>query len=180
MIRAAAMTTTGKKPDHQILRRYRRPLLLRLEHTHRPTLEDHVHRATRLGRRGARALLQSFGIPVVADMPGVGDGLSTTPAASCCPVAGRSPSTTRCAAGAAGSQQDCATPPHDAAFSPCPRSAGYFVRAHPLSADATTHAIEADCLPPPVPVELERAALRRPSRRSISAPIPFPTGAELL
>src|SRR5262249_4729023 len=30
-------------------RRYRRPLLLRLEHTHRPTLEDYVHRATRLG-----------------------------------------------------------------------------------------------------------------------------------
>src|SRR4029453_11140369 len=37
------------KPDFQILRRYRRPLLLRLEHTHRPTLEDHVHCATRLG-----------------------------------------------------------------------------------------------------------------------------------
>src|SRR5262249_39680594 len=37
------------KPDFQILRRYRRPLLLRLEHTHRPTLEDYVHRATRLG-----------------------------------------------------------------------------------------------------------------------------------
>src|SRR6478672_5750977 len=37
------------KPDLQILRRYRRPLLLRLEHTHRPALENHVHRATRLG-----------------------------------------------------------------------------------------------------------------------------------
>src|SRR5262249_34160198 len=37
------------KPDFQILRRYRRPLLLRLEHTHRTTLEDHVHRPTRLG-----------------------------------------------------------------------------------------------------------------------------------
>src|SRR5262249_21454898 len=37
------------KPDFQILRRYRRPLLLRLEHTHRPTLADYVHRATRLG-----------------------------------------------------------------------------------------------------------------------------------
>src|SRR5216683_3016757 len=37
------------KPDFQILRRYRQPLLLRLEHTHRPTLEDYVHRATRLG-----------------------------------------------------------------------------------------------------------------------------------
>jgi len=37
------------KPDFQILRRYRRSLLLRLEHTHRPTLENYVHRATRLG-----------------------------------------------------------------------------------------------------------------------------------
>src|SRR5262245_7151632 len=37
------------KPGFQILRRYRRPLLLRLEHTQRPTLEDYVHRATRLG-----------------------------------------------------------------------------------------------------------------------------------
>src|SRR5262249_16706654 len=37
------------KPDFQILRRYRRPLLLRLEPPHRPTLEDYVHRATRLG-----------------------------------------------------------------------------------------------------------------------------------
>src|SRR5215831_14966248 len=37
------------KPDFQILRRYRRPLLLRLEHSHRPTLEDYVHRATQLG-----------------------------------------------------------------------------------------------------------------------------------
>src|SRR5262245_30722481 len=35
--------------DVPILRRYRRPLLLRLERTHRPTLEDHVHRSTRLG-----------------------------------------------------------------------------------------------------------------------------------
>src|SRR5262245_34909042 len=37
------------EPNFQILRRYRRPLLLRLEHTHRPTLEDHVHRPTRSG-----------------------------------------------------------------------------------------------------------------------------------
>jgi hypothetical protein len=37
------------EPNFQILRRYRRSLLLRLEHTHRPTLEDYVHRATRLG-----------------------------------------------------------------------------------------------------------------------------------
>jgi hypothetical protein len=34
------------------LRRYRRPLLLRLEHAHRSALEDHVHRAPRLGERG--------------------------------------------------------------------------------------------------------------------------------
>src|SRR5262249_58554294 len=34
------------KPDFQILRRYRRPLLLRLEHTHHPTLEDYVHPPT--------------------------------------------------------------------------------------------------------------------------------------
>jgi transposase len=40
------------KPDLQILRRYRRPLLLRLEHAHRSALEDHVHRAPRLGERG--------------------------------------------------------------------------------------------------------------------------------
>src|SRR5262249_15859002 len=48
------------KPDFQILRRYRRPLLLRLEHTHRPTLEDYVHRATRLG--SSRSLNMRIGI----------------------------------------------------------------------------------------------------------------------
>src|SRR6266404_3314867 len=48
------------KPDLQILRRYRRPLLLRLEHTHRPTLEDYVHRATRLG--SSRSLNLRIGI----------------------------------------------------------------------------------------------------------------------
>src|SRR4029434_6872030 len=48
------------QPDFQILRRYRRPLLLRLEHTHRPTLEDHVHRATRLG--SSRSLNLRIGI----------------------------------------------------------------------------------------------------------------------
>src|SRR5207247_8073697 len=48
------------KPDFQILRRYRRPLLLRLEHTHRPTLEDYVHRATRLG--STRSLNLRIGI----------------------------------------------------------------------------------------------------------------------
>src|SRR5215468_9164878 len=48
------------KPDFQILRRYRRPLLLRLEHTHWPTLEDYVHRATRLG--SSRSLNLRIGI----------------------------------------------------------------------------------------------------------------------
>src|SRR5215471_5589154 len=48
------------KPDFQILRRYRRPLPLRLEHTHRPTLEDYVHRATRLG--SSRSLNLRIGI----------------------------------------------------------------------------------------------------------------------
>src|SRR5262245_2679632 len=48
------------QPDFQILRRYRRPLLLRLEHTHRSTLEDHVHRATRLG--SSRSLNLRIGI----------------------------------------------------------------------------------------------------------------------
>src|SRR5262249_43647577 len=51
------------KPDFQILRRYRRPLLLRLEHTHRPALEDYVHRATRLG--SSRSLNLRIGINAV-------------------------------------------------------------------------------------------------------------------
>src|SRR5262245_10649408 len=51
------------KPDLQILRRYRRPLLLRLEHTHRPALEDYVHRATRLG--SSRSLNLRIGISLV-------------------------------------------------------------------------------------------------------------------
>src|SRR5271169_5025880 len=37
------------EPHLQILRRYRRSLLLRLEHPHRPAMEDHVHRTARLG-----------------------------------------------------------------------------------------------------------------------------------
>src|SRR4030095_11218346 len=56
------------KPDFQILRRYRRSLLLRLEHTHRPTLEDYVHRATRLG--SSRSLNLRIGIrPLRASSP---------------------------------------------------------------------------------------------------------------
>src|SRR5215813_2664891 len=48
------------EPDIQILRRYRRSLLLRLEYTHPPTLEDNVHRPTRLGHR--RSLIVRIGI----------------------------------------------------------------------------------------------------------------------
>src|SRR5262249_9651722 len=40
------------EPNFQILRQYRRSPLLRLEHSHRSALEDHVHRAPRLGKRG--------------------------------------------------------------------------------------------------------------------------------
>src|SRR6516225_9616379 len=61
------------KPDFQILRRYRRPLLLRLEHTHRPTLVDYVHRATRLGssrslnlRIGIRSKIGPMSVGIVA------------------------------------------------------------------------------------------------------------------
>src|SRR5262249_13769271 len=56
------------EPDFQILRRYRRPLLLRLEHTHRPTLEDYVHRATRLG--SSRSLNLRIGIRPCARLDG--------------------------------------------------------------------------------------------------------------
>jgi hypothetical protein len=55
--------STGGPEQH--LARYRRPLLLRLEHTHRPTLENHVHRATRLG--SSRSLNLRIGI---RDVPG--------------------------------------------------------------------------------------------------------------
>src|SRR5262249_6040410 len=48
------------EPNFQIVPRYRRPLLLRLEHTHRPALEDHVHRPTRLG--SSRSLKLRIGI----------------------------------------------------------------------------------------------------------------------
>src|SRR5215831_2686803 len=41
------------KPHLQILRRYRRPLLLCLEHADQPTLEDHVHCSARLGNRAS-------------------------------------------------------------------------------------------------------------------------------
>src|SRR5262245_18310272 len=60
------------KPDFQILRRYRRPLLLRLEHTHRPALEDYVHRATRLGSSRSLNLRISIRALGVCTPSGVG------------------------------------------------------------------------------------------------------------
>src|SRR3982074_2427941 len=48
------------EPHLQILRRNRRPLLLRLEHAHRSALENHVHRSPRLGSR--RSLIVRVGI----------------------------------------------------------------------------------------------------------------------
>src|SRR5262245_50996535 len=47
-------------PNFQILRRHRRSLLLRLEHAHRSAVENHVHRAARLGSR--RSLKLRIGI----------------------------------------------------------------------------------------------------------------------
>src|SRR5262249_13620474 len=52
------------KPDLQILRRHRRPLLLRLEHPHRSAVEDHVHRPTRLDDR--RSPILRIGITCVS------------------------------------------------------------------------------------------------------------------
>src|SRR5277367_1463806 len=37
------------EPNLQILRRYRRPLLRRLEQAHRSALADHIHRTARMG-----------------------------------------------------------------------------------------------------------------------------------
>ncbi len=54
---------TGFEPNFQILRRHRRSLLLRLEHTHRPTLDDHVHRAPRLSSRRALNLRIGYNCP---------------------------------------------------------------------------------------------------------------------
>src|SRR5262249_16261802 len=48
------------KPDFQIVGRYGGPVVVRLEHTHRPALEDYVHRATRLG--SSRSLNLRIGI----------------------------------------------------------------------------------------------------------------------
>jgi hypothetical protein len=48
------------EPNFQIFRRYRRSLLLRLEHAHRSAVENHVHRPPRLGSR--RSLNLRIGI----------------------------------------------------------------------------------------------------------------------
>src|SRR6516225_9887015 len=48
------------KPRLQILRRHRRSLLLRLEHPHRPAVQDHVNRASRLGLH--RSIILRIGI----------------------------------------------------------------------------------------------------------------------
>src|SRR5215472_334236 len=48
------------EPNFQILRRYRRSLLLRLEHAHRAAVENHGHRAPRLG--SCRSLNLRIGI----------------------------------------------------------------------------------------------------------------------
>ena len=37
------------KPRLQIIQRYHRPLLLRMEPTHRPAMEDYVYRVEKLG-----------------------------------------------------------------------------------------------------------------------------------
>src|SRR6516225_10509577 len=52
------------KPRLQILRRHRRSLLLRLEHPHRPAVEDHVNRASRLGLH--RSIILRIGISAAA------------------------------------------------------------------------------------------------------------------
>src|SRR5262249_18596747 len=54
------------EPNFQILRRYRRSLLLRLEHAHRAAVENHVHRAPRLGSR--RSLNLRIGIRSIPEV----------------------------------------------------------------------------------------------------------------
>src|SRR5262249_9361781 len=60
------------KPELQIFRRHRRPLLLRLKHNHRPTLEDYVHRATRLG--SSQSLNLRIGIRSIPMEPSLASG----------------------------------------------------------------------------------------------------------
>src|SRR5207253_2529547 len=56
------------EPNFPILRRYRRSLLLRLEHAHRSAVENHVHRPPRLGSR--RSLNLRIGIKGALQMSG--------------------------------------------------------------------------------------------------------------
>src|SRR5271170_1484972 len=62
-------TELALEPCLQIIRRYRRSLLLRLEHAHRSALEDHVRRAPRLGDRGLFnvriSISETYGSPLV-------------------------------------------------------------------------------------------------------------------
>src|SRR5262245_27895592 len=58
------------KPHLQILRRYRRPLLLCLEHSDQPTLEDHVHCSARLGNRASFVVRVDISWPATARNPG--------------------------------------------------------------------------------------------------------------
>src|SRR6266516_6620900 len=61
--RASHAPELAFEPHLQILRRHRRPLLLRLEHPHRSAVEDHVHCLPRLGSR--RSLFMRIGISQV-------------------------------------------------------------------------------------------------------------------
>ena len=58
------------EPHLPILRRNRRPLLLRVEHAHRSTLENHVYRSPRLGSR--RSIIVRVGINTANFNPIVG------------------------------------------------------------------------------------------------------------
>src|SRR5262249_17439497 len=57
------------EPNFQILRRHRRSLLLRLEHAHRSAVENHVHRAPRLGSRRSFNLRIGISLPPSKCLP---------------------------------------------------------------------------------------------------------------
>jgi len=63
------------EPNFQILRRHRRSLLLRLEHAHRSAVENHVHRAPRLGSRRSPNLRDAgcLAVPGARSIVGTGD-----------------------------------------------------------------------------------------------------------
>src|SRR6516164_6433266 len=60
---AVHATELAFQPGFQILRRHRRPLLLRLEHAYRSALENHVRRTPRLGNR------RSFNVRIGISQP---------------------------------------------------------------------------------------------------------------